>query len=275
MLADHIEYIGELKNITSNKGGKILNLMISGSDLFGFKSEDSDTDYRGCWQISTNKLLTTRIPDNFIEYKIMKEGMTMADTDKHDVYDKEAVLDELGKEIGLLLKGNCNHWEHLTAKQIFCEPEFIDMRRIFEKQMNINGIYKSYRGMAHDNYNKFILGGKHTVKKYLYVLRGLMAGTHAILENNIQPNIAVLAKEYDRPIVDELIDLKIRGQEKGHVNKRLDVYNKEVDLWFDIIDGCARHFLPEINQKEIEERRCVLDSWLHKTRLGYLDGYNG
>lgn len=272
MLVDHIEYIGQLKKIVSNEyHGKIINLMISGSDLFGFKSSDSDTDYRGCFQIKTNKLLTTRIPKDFIEYKVFKEGMTLSDTDKHDVYDKEAVLDELSKEVGLLLAGNCNHWEHLTAKQLISSPEHIELRNIFEDQMNINGIYQSYRGMAYQNYKKFILGGKHTVKKYLYVLRGLMAGTHAILENNIQPNIAILAKEYDRPIVNELVDLKIRGQEKDPVNKNLSRYNMEVDLWFRIIDICAKQYLPVLEYKQVEENRNILDAWMLKTRLKYLD----
>lgn len=247
--------------------------MISGSHLFGFESPDSDTDYRGCYQIVTNKLLTTRQPKDFIEYKIFKEGMTLADTDKYDVYDKESALDELGKEVGLLLSGNCNHWEHLTANQLISTPEFLEMKKLFLKQMNMSGIYKSYRGMAEQNYKKFILGGKHTVKKYLYVLRGLMAGSYAIAENDIQPNIDRLATLYDRPIVHELIDLKKRGQEKGRVNKRLDVYNKEVDYWFEQIDSIAERMMPILDQKEINERRNVMDNWLMKKRLNYIDGY--
>lgn len=274
MEEDHIRFIGELKNIVSDKyHGKIINLMISGSHLFGFNSPDSDTDYRGCFQISTNKLLTTRKPKDFIEYKILKDGMTMADTDLHDVYDKEAVLDELGKEVGLLLAGNCNHWEHLTANQIKTSPEHAEMKQIFNKQMNIAGIYHSYRGMADQNYNKFIIGGKHSVKKYLYVLRGLMAGTFAIENNSIQPNIQVLSELYDRPIVKELIDLKQRGTEKGLVNKNKDTYDQEVKYWFARIDKTAEQ-IRIIEPKEIEERRDILDVFVHKARLNYLDGYS-
>jgi len=138
--------------------------------------------------------------------------------------------------------------------------------------MNINGIYHSYRGMAQQNYKKFILGGKHTVKKYLYVLRGLMAGTHAMNIGQILPNIGTLAGIYDRPIVHELVDLKKRGMEKDPVNKNLNKYNKEVDYWFERIDKEAEK-LPVIEQKEVEERRNVLDEWVLKKRLGYIDGY--
>lgn len=278
MLADHIEYIGVLKDKVANESGKILNLMISGSHAFGFESPDSDTDYRGCYQVVTNKLLTTKKPKDFLEYKVFKEGMTLADTDMHDVYDKETVLDELSKEIGLLLAGNCNHYEHLFGKQIMSSPEHKYLKKFFTENMNLQGIMMSYQGMATQNYKKFILGGKHTVKKYLYVLRGLMAGTYALEEKSIEPNIYSLSKHFGgREIVEELIELKKRGNEKGHVNKRLGVYNKEVDYWFERIEETADHRLPDDwgmgqHERSIKAREQI-DKWLMKTRLGYIDGY--
>ncbi|KKN08633.1 hypothetical protein LCGC14_1054740 [marine sediment metagenome] len=271
-MAESAIYVGELKNKVADEGGKIINLMISGSHLFGFESPDSDTDYRGCYQLVTNKLLTTRKPRDFIEYKLFKEGMTLADTDKYDVYDKEAVLDELNKEVGLLLAGNCNHWEHLTADQLITTETHREMQKIFETQININGIYHSYRGMADQNNRKFIRAGKHSVKKYLYVLRGLMAGYWAIDTGTIQPNIGLLATEYGSTVTEELIELKKRGTEKGLVNKNKEKYDREVDMWFKLIDDHAKQ-LPIIEQKEVDERRSVLDEWILKKRLGFIDGY--
>lgn len=274
MRNEHMEFIGKLKNKVSNEyHGKIINLMISGSHLFGFESPDSDTDYRGCFQVITNKMLTTRTVKDNIQFKTLKEGVGMNEIHDRDVYDKDAVLDELGKEVGLLLAGNCNHFEHLYASQLLNSQEHIELKSIFREQMNLNGLYQSYRGMAHQNYKKFILGGKHTVKKYLYVLRGLMAGTFVLDTDDIEPNINHLASFYDdTDVVRELISLKRRGMEKAHVNKNLDKYNTEVDKWFAKIDEVATNKLPEIEWKETEERRAVLDVWLHKTRLRYLDG---
>ncbi len=274
MRNEHMEFIGKLKSIVSDQyHGKIINLMISGSHLFGFESPDSDTDYRGCFQVVTDKLLTTRNVKDNIQYKTMKGGLTMDDIHDMDVFDKDAVLDELGKEIGLLLAGNCNHFEHLYATQLLTSPEHLELQKIFKDQMNFSGIYHSYRGMAHQNYKKFILGGKHTVKKYLYVLRGLMAGTYAMQEGIIEPNIVVLSEYYNRPVIRELVSLKKRGMEKGTVNKNLGRYNQEVDEWFETIDRVALDEVNPVDFKEVEERRDILDSWLHKTRLGYLDGY--
>lgn len=274
MRNEHMEFIGKLKNMVSNEyHGKIINLMISGSHLFGFESPDSDIDYRGCFQVITNKMLTTRTVKDNIQFKTLKEGVGMDEIHDRDVYDKDAVLDELGKEVGLLLAGNCNHFEHLYASQLLNSQEHIELKSIFNDQMNLNGVYQSYRGMAHQNYKKFILGGKHTVKKYLYVLRGLMAGTYVLENNKIEPNIEKLSNHYDdSEIIKELISLKKRGMEKDPVNKNLDKYNIEVDKWFAKIDEVATNNLPEIEWKITEERRTVLDVWLHKTRLRYLDG---
>ena len=277
MRNEHMEFIGKLKNKVSNEyHGKIINLMISGSHLFGFESPDSDTDYRGCFQVVTNKMLTTRNVKDNIQFKTLKEGVGMDEIHDRDVYDKDAVLDELGKEVGLLLAGNCNHFEHLYASQLLNSQEHMELKSIFREQMNLNGLYQSYRGMAHQNYKKFILGGKHTVKKYLYVLRGLMAGTYVLETGKIEPNIEKLVKHFgldgSSATVLELTGLKKRGMEKDPVNKNLDRYNRVTDEWFERIDEVATNKLPEIEWKETEERRTVLDVWLHKTRLRYLDG---
>ena len=275
IISDHIEFIGKVKNKVSNEyDGKILYLMVSGSHLFGFESPDSDIDYRGCWQINTRKLLGYHRPKDFVEWKIMKERMTKDDVAEHDIYDKEVVLDELQKEIKLLVAGNCNHWEHLTAIPLLTSPEHAEILKLLDINNSMMGIYHSYRGMAYQNYKKFILGGKHTVKKYLYVLRGLMAGSWVVENKTIQPNIGILAEHYNSPVVKELIDLKKRGMEKDPVNKNLDKYNREVDGWFNYIDSLGKG-LVSTELKVLQERDEVISDWLLKTRLRYLDGYSG
>ena len=278
MLVDHIKNIGEIKKRVHQQGhGKILYLMVSGSDLFGFRSPDSDVDYRGCFQTKTNTLLTTRVPETTIEIKKLKEGVSKEEIHERDVYEWDAVVDELGKEIGLLLAGNCNHYEHLFASHLITSQEHVELKNIFEENMNLKGLYDSYRGMAYQNYKKFILGGKHTVKKYLYVLRGLLAGTYVLETGQIEPNINVLAKYFsDAEVIGELVDLKQRGMEKDPINKNLDKYNQEVDKWFSRIDKLADEKINEDNFKGKhvvwrDDMRSKLDDWLHNTRLEYLD----
>ena len=226
MMVDYMPFLNELRDKVSNTyHGKMIYVTISGADLYGFKSKDSDTDFRGCWQVTTNKLLGLSSLRETIEYETKKDG----------VVDNEAVLHELKKELSLMLKGNCNIYEHIFAEPLETSEEHKELKTMAEMFWNTKGLYNSYRGMAYQNYNKFILGGKHSAKKYLYVLRGLLAGTYALTERRIEPNLETLNKIFDEPVVEELLDMKRRGLEKDPV-KHMDRYDQICDKYFKEID---------------------------------------
>jgi len=79
--------MGEIHNELNKGGIKLFSLTISGSHLYGFSSEDSDVDYRGIFQESTDHFLALNNPKEVIELKNIG-------TDKDDI-----VLFELKKEI--------------------------------------------------------------------------------------------------------------------------------------------------------------------------------
>ena len=66
-----------------------------------------------------------------------------------------------------------------------------ELKKLVGLNLNMNGLYNSYRGMAWENYNKFCRAGKHTVKKFLYVFRAQLAGLYAIQTRMIEPNINI------------------------------------------------------------------------------------
>ena len=104
--------VNQIKHlVTTEYHGKLLNLCISGSHLYGFESEDSDIDYRGCFVLDTNSLLGMSTPRDYVE-------RTFGEND--------VVLNELKKELGLLDKGNCNILEHLYAKQLYTSDEYFE-----------------------------------------------------------------------------------------------------------------------------------------------------
>lgn len=270
MMVDRIPFLNQLRNKVHNEfHGKIIYVSISGSDLYGFRSRDSDTDFCGCWQVSTNKLLGLNTPRETIELVSHKnkDDLDVRDLvkDPHLIVENEAVLHELKKEMGLMLKGNCNIYEHIFAEPLETSIEHKELRDLTERSWNSKGLYNSYRGMAYQNYNKFILGGKHSAKKYLYVLRGLLAGTYALTERKIEPNLEVLNKIFDEPVVEELLDLKRRGLEKDPV-KHMDRYDKLCDKYFKEIDLA---FVS--NKDEPETVISEADEWLREQRLEYID----
>ena len=256
MMAEHIPFLNQLRHeVTTKYHGKIIYVTISGSDLYGFRSSDSDTDYRGCFQVKTNKLLGLDSPKETVEFKTKKDG----------IVENEAVLHELKKELNLMLKGNCNIYEHIFAEPIETSEEHQELKRMTEIFWSSKGLYNSYRGMAYQNYTKFILGGKHSAKKYLYVLRSLLAGTHALTERRIEPNLETLNTYFEEPVIDELLDLKRRGLEKDPV-KHMDKYDKLCDKYFKTIDNAFIENEDE-DQPDLEEA----NSWLKEQRIEFLD----
>lgn len=255
----NIKAIARVKKILNENGGILLNLTLSGSDLYGFTSEDSDFDYRGSFVFKTNKLLGLSKPKDVIEFQ---EG------------DFDLALFEIGKELSLALKGNCNVLEHINAKQIYSTPEFLTLKPMIMNSWGKSGVYGSYKGMAMFNYKKFIASGrKNTIKKYLYVYRALCAGIYALETKRIEPNILVLNKYFKLPELKDLVQLKKKGKEVQLLDGLgvMDAGNIE-DMILRLFERFDKAY-KKCNLPEKPERKDVkeIESWLIKLRKKYLD----
>lgn len=232
-LSKHLEVISKIKEKLYDKNAKLISLMISGSHLYGFESEDSDIDYRGMFISDTRDFLGLKPPKDVIEMEIK---------------NNDIVIFELKKEIKLALYGNCNSLERINAEQIVTTKEYLKLKQLVNNAWGKNGIYNSYKGMATFNYKKFILGGKSNTKKYLYVFRGLMAGIYALQTGKIEPNIEKLNQYFKIKEVKKLINIKKNGMEKGDLPKDLDngILEKKInDLFQKIDDAYIKSKIPE------------------------------
>lgn len=219
---------------------KLIYLTISGAHLYGFESVDSDIDYRGCFAANPSNFFGLSMPKDVLEIK------------KHD----DIVLFEIKKEIGLALSGNCNVLEHIDSTPILSTAEFIRMKQLINNSFGKNGLYNSYKGMATFNYKKFILQGKNTVKKYLYIFRGLMAGIYVLQTGIIQPNIEKLNEYFKFPEVKQLIKIKISG-ENIPVPKNMDTGKLEerINYLFTKIDEAyLKSKIPDYPSDEDKEK---------------------
>lgn len=241
--------ISLIKQKVSSKNAKLFNLYISGSDLYGWRSKDSDVDYRGCFLLNKDEFLGFHKPIEVLEI--------------NGVENTDIVLFEIKKIIGLALKGNCNILEELNAPQIYKTAEFVKLRQLINNAFGKIGLYNSYRGLADFNYKKFILSGRNTIKKYLYVFRGLMAGIYVLQTGQIQPNIEILNQYFKIPEVKKLIEIKRAGLEeeplKDLENGVLDIKIKEL---FDRLDDAyIKSKIPDKpTEEEIEEINAFLIS---------------
>jgi len=204
-IEEQISVISRVKRqIDVDYNGRLLNLMISGSHLYGFSSLDSDVDWRGYFLTGTEKLLGL--------YKL-NDSLVM----KPDI-----VLFEIAKEVELAIRGNCNALERFNAKPIHSTAEHRSLLKLINNSYGKMGLYNSYRGMAMHNYKKFIQTGKKTFKKYLYVYRGIMAGTHVLETGRIQPNIEELLKYWKISPVKQVLEYKKKGSENQEVQGLVD-----------------------------------------------------
>lgn len=255
--------VNQIKKLVNNEySGRLLYITISGSHLYGFESKDSDIDYRGCYLVDTNKLLGLDEPKDYIQ----------KESGRNDI-----VLFELAKELKLLDVGNCNVLEHLFAKQIYTSDEYFEIKKMISLNLNMSGIYNSYRGMAWENYNKFCLKGQHSIKKFLYVFRGILAGMHALETRTIEPNLEKLLRGnealfYHEPIT-QLINLKKDGLEKDLLSDNLlPIYHKLVEEMITMIDQTYEKIKPsEQVQRDLDKTRHeLLEKFLKRVRKNYI-----
>lgn len=255
--SDLIAFINE--QVSSNSetgGGRILYLTYSGSDLYGFPSPDSDVDYRGVYVANTNNLLGMNKPNDQIN---------IMDANGNDIE-----LFEVEKFLGLALRMNPNQLEQLASgKYIIRSPELRELRDMFEMMLAKDGIYNGFRGMAYSNFEKFIKRrGDKSIKKYLYVLRGLMAGTYVLRYHRLEPNLSYLNQHFDRyELVDRIIKAKIEGGEKMIADYPIETLNElgmYIEKWFDIIGQTKyQSTLPDFPSDKDRE---TVDVWLRKLR---------
>ena len=242
-IKEQTELISKLKNRVHSSGGNLMNAYISGSHLYGWESKDSDIDIRGCFVLKKENFLGLTIPIEVIEIKTNNEN-------------EDIVLFELKKLINLALKGNCNILEELNSSQFYKQADFIKLKQLINNAFGKKGIYNSYRGMAEKNYKNFILQGKNTIKKYLYVFRGLMAGIYVLQTGIIKPNIEDLNKHFKIKEVTKLLEIKKAGLENEPLKELEEgVLDKKIKWLFDKIDEAyIKSKIPEQpTKKEIEE----------------------
>ncbi len=199
-LEEQIKIVAQVKDkIDRDQNGQLIYLTLSGSHLYGFTSKDSDVDYRGTYLTGTENLLGLHKKRDVIEMK------------------PDIVLFELTKELNLALKGNCNVIEHINADPVCRTAEYVEMKQMVNNIFPKRGVYNSYRGMGMFNYKKFILKGRTTFKKYLYVFRALMAGIYVLQTGKIEPNIVTLNKYFKIPEIKVLVEAKKEGFENDEV----------------------------------------------------------
>lgn len=156
---------------------KILLAIESGSRAWNMHSEDSDYDVRFVYCRQPYSYLKLDPPTDVIE---IKSG------------DIDVVGFDIYKFTKLLRKSNPSMIEWLVASEMGHEyiiSQIKGIHKIGLTQFNPIALFYHYKSLAKQNYQKYIKNEKQvSIKKYLYVLRGII-NSKIVAETNQIPNI--------------------------------------------------------------------------------------
>jgi uncharacterized protein len=196
-----------LRRLEADHDVKVLFACESGSRGWGFASPDSDYDVRFIYVNRLSWYLTVEPGRDVIEQPISGD----LDVNGWD----------LRKTLQLLRQSNPTLLEWLRSPIVYCEEAnaAAQLRSLAEEGFSAVRGYHHYVSMAKKNFREHLRGEEVRYKKYLYVLRPLLAARWIRDGRGVPPmRFAALAEATldDRALLDEinrLLDVKMRAGE--------------------------------------------------------------
>jgi predicted nucleotidyltransferase len=192
---------------------------ISGAHLYGFPSPDSDYDLRGVHLLP----LETVVGLDEGEQTIEKEGI-------YDGLEIDLVTHEAAKFFHLMLKRNGYVLEQLLSPLVvYTTPAHEELKAISKDCITRHHAHH-YLGFAATQWKLFQKESPPRVKPLLYTFRVLLTGIHLMKTGEIEANLPNLNEHAKLSYIDELIERKLQGAEKGVLDvKDLASYHLEYD----------------------------------------------
>src|SRR5262249_9618253 len=241
-----------LADLARRQEPEALFVTVSWAHLYGFPSEDSDIDLRGCHLLSLPELIGLAQPVETNEHKTTHGGLEV-----------EYVSHEAGKYLRLLCKHNGYIPEQIFSPLVVLGQDFLDQLRPLAERCVTRNCYRHYRGFVQ---TQLKLLEKEEVKKaktLLYAYRVLLSGIPLLRTGEVQANIVALNREFCLPFIDELIARKQAKEHGGLTGLDYAWHRAELARWEARLDlAFAESKLPE------EPPRDEVHAFLVGLRLG-------
>jgi len=212
-----------LARIELEENVAILYACESGSRAWGFASADSDWDVR------------------FIYAKPLDWYLSIETGRRRDVIERpiEDDLDingwDVRKALGLFRKSNPPLLEWLDSPIVYkARNRFVyRLHKLISVYYSFNACRYHYLSMAKGNYHEYLQGEQVRLKKYLYVLRPLLAVNWMEQGKGRAPVefsrlLECVQDETVRALVDDLVQRKVAGNELGE-GPRVDALNQYIE----------------------------------------------
>jgi predicted nucleotidyltransferase len=209
---------------------------ISGAHLYGFPSADSDFDLRGVHLLPLEQVVGLEPGEETVQ----KEGV-------HEGIEMDLVTHDAKKFFSLMLRKNGYVLEQLLSPLVVhTTPEHEELKAI-SKQCLTRHHAHHYLGFAATQWKLFRKEEPPRVKPLLYVYRVLLTGIHLMRTGEVEANLLTLNDTAKLPYIDELVERKLTGAEKGQLDAAdLEFYEREYErLVSELEAAMAQSTLPE------------------------------
>lgn len=202
------EILRKLTAVEAEHDVRVLYACESGSRGWGFASPDSDYDVR---------FIFVRPAREYLRITPMRDVIEEAPGPVFDVNGWD-----LRKALQLLAKGNATLIEWLSSPVVYRQDDGF-VKRLREAAAAVYQPVRSfhhYAAMGHGNFREYLQGDQVRAKKYLYVLRPLLAAKWVLERDDAPPMAfehlvqALVADPAVRRDIDELLTLKRRSGEQ-------------------------------------------------------------
>lgn len=217
--------LDEIRYIERSNDVKVLFACESGSRAWGFASEHSDFDVRFVYVRPVFDYLKLESQRDVIDWRLDAENFPCG-------VDFDSTGWDLVKFLRLLRASNPSTIEWLSTETPYYEDSrFWEVKKLLESCFEPRASAMHYYGMAKKTDLRQMKADLVPAKKYLYLLRGVMAADWVILRLKPAPLVfnelvdAILPRALHSE-VDHLLEVKTGGDEK-----RLVRHSKPLDEW--------------------------------------------
>jgi predicted nucleotidyltransferase len=226
---------------------------ISGAHLYGFPSPDSDFDLRGIHLLPLETVVSLDEGQQTVE----KEGI-------YDGLEIDLVTHDAAKFFGLMLKRNGYVLEQLLSPLVvFTTPEHEELKSLAPSCITRHHAHH-YLGFAATQWKLFEKESPPRVKPLLYTFRVLLTGIHLMKTGEVEANLEVLNQSAKLSYLNELIDRKRTGAEKGVLDTAdMEFYQSE----YDRLTRALEQSYEESRLPEIPTGRDAINDLLIRLRL--------
>lgn len=218
----------KLQDIEKSERVKIIFACEAGSRSLGFESKDSDYDVR---------FVYLREPQHYLKLAPVRDVIEWQLDETLDINGWD-----LQKALRLMYKSNPTLFEWMNSPIIYRSSELFDgLRTLGEKYFSVRAASYHYISMAKSNMKNYIDTPAIHCKKYLHIIRPLLA-CRWVLENKSVPPVSF--EKLTQLVADE----QLRSLMLELVRKKKESAELDEQLRIDVIDGYIENSFKELSE---------------------------